>query len=101
MKKNQLDIKHHVDSAVLFAAIAVVAVFAAGFLPEPGESTVTAARGLGGFPFLFRGTGSFWGDALVMTIGAWICLRWTSGIDDVKTVKSKRKREWWRRISFP
>ena len=98
MAENQLDRKYNVDNAVVLAAITVVAIFAAGFIPEAGESTVTAARG---FPMLYRGTGSFWGDALVMAVGAWVCLRWASGIDDVKTTKPKRKRSWWRRILFP
>lgn len=98
MAKNQLDRKQCFDNTALFAAIAVVAIFAAGFLPEAGDNVVTAARG---FPMLYRGTGSFWGDALVMAFIVWACLRWASGIDDVKTIKSKRKKKCWRRILFP
>lgn len=101
MAENQLDRKFNVDNALLFAAIAVVAVIAAGFIPQAGDGAVKAARGFGGIPFLFRGTGSFWGDAIVTAVGAWACLRWASGIDDVKTTRSKRKRSWWHRILFP
>lgn len=101
MKKNQLDRKYYVDLLVFCGAITVVAVFAAGFIPEAEESVAATARGVGRISPLIPGSGSFWGDILVMAVGAWICLRWASGIDDTKTIKSKRKKPWWRRILFP
>jgi hypothetical protein len=59
---------------------------------------VAEARGLGS---PIGSTGSLWGDLAVTALVVWLCLRWASGIDDVKTVKSKQKRKWWRRILFP
>lgn len=98
LKKFQTGIGKNIDSIAPAALLAVLALSAAGYLAGPGVEDTAAAR-FG--PLFTYGTGNFWGDVATMAIAAWFCLRWASGIDDVKTIKPKRKRSLLRRILLP
>ena len=98
LKKFQPGIGRNINSVASAALLAVLALSAAGYLTGPGVEDIAAARFA---PLLVYGTGNFWGDVLTMAVTAWFCLRWASGIDDVKTIKPKRKRSLLRRILLP
>ena len=98
LKKFQPGIGKNIDSIAPAALLAVLALSAAGYVTGPGAEGIAAAR-FG--PLLAHGTGNFWGDVFTMAVTAWFCLRWASGIDDVKTIKPKRKRSLLRRILLP
>ena len=98
MKKFQMVIGRYMDSAAPAALLALLALSAAGHLAGPGAGDADAAR-FG--PLLAYGTGNFWSDVVTMAVGAWVCLRWASGIDDVKTIKPKRRKSLLRRILLP